>query len=98
MKDKVILVTGANRGVGRALAAEALARGAKRVYAGTRHPLADPVDRLTETTLDVTSATQIQAAAGQVESLERQFARVAPAGSSGERASVPSDSESHRRA
>jgi len=45
MKDKVILVTGANRGVGRALAAEALAGGAKRVYAGTRHPLADRDDR-----------------------------------------------------
>jgi NAD(P)-dependent dehydrogenase (short-subunit alcohol dehydrogenase family) len=70
MKDKVILVTGANRGVGRALAAEALARGAKRVYAGTRHPLADRNDRLMPLTLDVTSATQIQAAASQVESLD----------------------------
>jgi NAD(P)-dependent dehydrogenase (short-subunit alcohol dehydrogenase family) len=70
MKDKVVLVTGANRGVGRALAAEALARGAKRVYAGTRHSLADRDDRLTPLTLDVTSATQIQAAASQVESLD----------------------------
>ena len=30
---KAVLVTGANRGIGQALAAEALARGAKRVYA-----------------------------------------------------------------
>ena len=31
IKDKAVLVTGANRGIGQALAAEALARGAKRV-------------------------------------------------------------------
>jgi len=42
MKDATVLVTGANRGIGQALAVEALARGAKRVYAGTRHPLPHP--------------------------------------------------------
>jgi len=36
--DKTILVTGANRGIGQALAKKALRRGAKRVYAGTRQP------------------------------------------------------------
>jgi NAD(P)-dependent dehydrogenase (short-subunit alcohol dehydrogenase family) len=70
VKDKTVLVTGANRGIGRALAAEALARGARRVYAGTRQPLAHPDDRVTPLSLDVTSAAQIQAAAGQVESLD----------------------------
>ena len=36
--NKVVLVTGANRGIGRALVEEALRRDAKRVYAGTRKP------------------------------------------------------------
>src|SRR5256885_5598598 len=67
---KAVLVTGANRGIGQALVTEALARGATRVYAGTRQPLAHPDGRVTPLTLDVTSAAQIQAAADQVESLD----------------------------
>ena len=42
IQNKTILVTGANRGIGWALVEEALRRGAKRVYAGTRRPLAHP--------------------------------------------------------
>src|SRR6266700_98494 len=67
---KTILVTGANRGIGQALAEEALNRGAKRVYAGTRVSLTHPDGRVTPLTLDVTSAAQIQEAAGTVSSLD----------------------------
>ena len=68
--DKAVLVTGANRGIGQALVDEALRRGAKRVYAGTRKPLAHSDARVTPLTLDVTNVAQIQAAAERVEPLD----------------------------
>jgi NAD(P)-dependent dehydrogenase (short-subunit alcohol dehydrogenase family) len=68
--NKTILITGANRGIGRALLDEALRRGAKRVYAATRSPLQHPDKRVTPLTLDVTSASQIQQAAGEVDTLD----------------------------
>jgi NAD(P)-dependent dehydrogenase (short-subunit alcohol dehydrogenase family) len=71
--NATILVTGANRGIGQALVAEALRRGATRVYAGTRRPLAHPDGRVTPLTLDVTNAAQIQGAVEHVESLDLLF-------------------------
>jgi NAD(P)-dependent dehydrogenase (short-subunit alcohol dehydrogenase family) len=70
VKDKAVLVTGANRGIGQALVAAALASGARRVYACSRQLLAHPDDRVKPLRLDVTSAAQIQEAASQVESLD----------------------------
>ena len=68
--DRAVLVTGANRGIGQALVNEALSRGAKRVYAGTRQPLAHPDGRVTPLILDVTNAAQILQAVENVESLD----------------------------
>jgi NAD(P)-dependent dehydrogenase (short-subunit alcohol dehydrogenase family) len=68
--DKSVLVTGANRGIGQALVEEALRRGAKRVYAGTRQSLDHPDSRVTPLIIDVTDEAQIRAAANKVESLD----------------------------
>jgi len=68
--DRAVLVTGANRGIGQALVEEALRRGAKQVYAGTRQPLAHVDGRVTPLILDVTNAEQIQEAVERVESLD----------------------------
>jgi len=70
IKDRTVLVTGANRGIGQVLVEEALRRGAKRVYAGTRQPLAHLDGRVTPLTLDVTSVSQIQRAVDEVDTLD----------------------------
>ena len=67
---KSVLVTGANRGLGRALVEEALTRGAKRVYAASRRPLVHADARVTPVILDVTNEAQIQEAVETVESLD----------------------------
>jgi len=68
--DKTVLITGANRGIGQALVSEALRRGAKRVYAGTRSALGNADKRVTPLTLDVTSVSQIQRASDEVDTLD----------------------------
>jgi NAD(P)-dependent dehydrogenase (short-subunit alcohol dehydrogenase family) len=70
IEGKVILVTGANRGIGQALVTEALARGAARVYAGMRQPCAHPDPRVTVLPLDITNQGQVRAAAAQAGSLD----------------------------
>ncbi|MEV6673647.1 SDR family NAD(P)-dependent oxidoreductase [Streptomyces sp. NPDC051162] len=47
IEGATVLVTGANRGIGKALVAEFLARGAERVYAAARNPASLPSDPAT---------------------------------------------------
>jgi NADPH:quinone reductase-like Zn-dependent oxidoreductase len=70
IENKTVLITGANRGIGRALVDEALRRGAKRVYAGTRSPLQHSDKRVSPLTLDVTNLPQIQRAVDEVGTLD----------------------------
>ncbi len=69
IKDKVSLVSGANRGIGRAIAVALLENGAKKVYAGARKPsTVDDLkstygDRLVPVRLDVTDDASIKSAA-----------------------------------
>jgi NAD(P)-dependent dehydrogenase (short-subunit alcohol dehydrogenase family) len=64
IEGSIALVTGANRGLGKAYAEALLAAGAAKVYAGARDPSTITDQRLTPIRLDVTSPGDIAAAAG----------------------------------
>jgi NAD(P)-dependent dehydrogenase (short-subunit alcohol dehydrogenase family) len=70
IQNKSVLITGANRGIGRALVNEALRRKAARVYAGTRGALEIADERVTPLALDVTNTSQIRHAADEVGELD----------------------------
>jgi NAD(P)-dependent dehydrogenase (short-subunit alcohol dehydrogenase family) len=63
LDNATVLVTGANRGIGLAFAKAALARGARKVYAGARNPAGISLPGVTPLKLDVTSADDVAAAA-----------------------------------
>lgn len=62
LNGAVVLVTGANGGIGTHLVHEALNRGASKVYATARTPRAWDDERVVPLTLDVTDTASIQAA------------------------------------
>lgn len=68
IRDQVVLVTGASRGLGNAFVAELLARGAKKVYATARDPqtIAIGEARVVPLRLDVTDVASVAALAAQV--------------------------------
>ena len=70
LSGKSVLVTGANRGLGRALVDAALEDGAARVYAAARRPGGHPDARVSAVRLDVTDPLQVQAAIAQVDRLD----------------------------
>ncbi|WP_386068682.1 SDR family oxidoreductase [Tahibacter sp. UC22_41] len=63
LTHSVALVTGANRGLGRAFAAALLARGAGKVYAAARDPSTIDLPGVVPVRLDVTNAAEVAAAA-----------------------------------
>ena len=65
-REIIALVTGANRGIGRAIVEELVAAGARHVYAASRTPLDDePGEHVTQVRLDVTKPVMIEAAAAR---------------------------------
>src|SRR5207253_1984466 len=76
IEGAVALVTGANRGIGRALTEALLTRGARKVYATTRNSEALRAlddERLVLLQLDVTDADQIRAAGEAASDVELVF-------------------------
>jgi NAD(P)-dependent dehydrogenase (short-subunit alcohol dehydrogenase family) len=63
IEDAVVLVTGANRGIGLAFARAALARGARKVYAAARDPASVTLPGVVPVKLDVTREDDAAAAA-----------------------------------
>ena len=59
LADQAVLVTGANRGMGREYVAQLLDRGVTKVYAAARDPLTTDIEnpRVVPLQLDVTDAT-----------------------------------------
>ena len=66
IEGSVALVTGANRGIGRALAEALLDRGAAKVYAAVRDVASVTDPRLVPVQLDVTDPDQVQTVAEQL--------------------------------
>jgi len=67
LSGAVVLVTGANGGLGRELVEQALARGAGKVYATARRPQEWNDSRVVPLALDVTNPDSIRAAVTQAQ-------------------------------
>ena len=62
LHNATVFITGANRGLGLAFAREALARGARKVYAGARDPSSVTLPGVEAIQLDVTRPDEVAAA------------------------------------
>jgi NADP-dependent 3-hydroxy acid dehydrogenase YdfG len=61
LKGKVVLITGANGGIGSALVVELLKRGVAKIYAADLRPIETPCDNVIPVRLDITNPDDIEA-------------------------------------
>lgn len=93
LKDSVVLITGANRGLGRALVDASLSAGAKRVYATARDPrsLSTLGERVVPLSLDVTDERSLAAAVEQAPDVSLLINNAGIIGSYGVLSTSPSE-------
>jgi NAD(P)-dependent dehydrogenase (short-subunit alcohol dehydrogenase family) len=70
IQDSTVLVTGANRGIGKAFADALLDRGARKVYAAVRDVATVTDPRLVPIQLDVTDPDRVAAVAGELDDVQ----------------------------
>lgn len=70
LHNAVVLITGANRGLGLAFAREALARGARKVYAAARNPASVTLEGVVPVRLDVTKPEEVAALARDLKDVD----------------------------
>ncbi|RIJ68758.1 SDR family NAD(P)-dependent oxidoreductase [Nakamurella silvestris] len=70
LKNAVVLVTGANRGIGAEFVAQLKERGAAKIYAASRDPRAVEVDGVEPIGLDITDPSQVLAAADAADDVQ----------------------------
>lgn len=70
IQNATVLITGANRGLGAEFAHQALARGAKKVYAAARKPESVALEGLIPVRLDVTDAAAVARLAAELSDID----------------------------
>lgn len=97
LTDKIVLVTGANRGLGRALVEASLKEGARRVYAAARDPqslqalVASAPSRIVPLALDITNERSLAEAAQRAPDVAVLFNNAGVLASRGVLSSSPQD-------